>query len=349
MKTVTWRVLSLSFVIALLILLCVGCTSKSVAETTPPHSPSSSFSTPSPSSSPTSVPPPSSTPEVESPSPEPLPLDAVDMEELWYWYSQLEGVQREGYIELFDAVMAWIAADDTSVEPYEFRYEMSTPGFTMDDYEILRYVSEDNPLIMSFFTLGADEINGKVTYVEALMFSHEAINQMAQEMESEANRLLSGLITEMSDYEKYHYIANELCMAVSYDYEAFGFMNTQELLEHEDYIKKILASTAYGGIVRKLAVCEGYAFSYQYLCNRAGLWCISPSGPTPYGAHQWNMIQLDDGYYWVDTTWMDDGHGDRYFCLTDDQLAVDHTPNYPPVLPVCDATKYAYNGGDISI
>jgi hypothetical protein len=277
------------------------------------------------------------------PDPEPVALD-----ELWYWYSQLEGAQREGYIELYDALMAWLTGGDVSTESW-FNYEMTTPGFTMDDYEIIRFVAEDNPLIFSVTGgLGADETDGIVSFFCGSSFSQDEMILMAQEMETEADRILSGLTSDMSDYEKYYYIANALCQEVSYDYVAYGWMNSQESLDFDDYNRKIWANQAYGALVSKLAVCGGYSFAYQYLCNRAGLWCISPSGDTPFNAHQWNMIRLDDGYYWVDLTWMDDGHGDRYFCLTDEQLALDHTPDYPPVLPACDATKYAYMSGDTS-
>jgi len=53
----------------------------------------------------------------------------------------------------------------------------------------------------------------------------------------------------------------------------------------------------------------------------------------------------------VDVTWMME-HGERYFCLTDEQLVIDHSlPDYshmpiPSTFYTCDATKYAYMGGD---
>ena len=287
-----------------------------------------------------------------------LPLDSVPLEELWYWYSLMGETHKESYKELYGAIIAWLTTEDDSVDfPYEFHYEMAAPGFTLEDYLIVAlYIKEDNPFINSFLSLGGDERDGKVSFVEALRYPHNDIVHMSHDLILASEDLLSGLTTDMNDYEKYKFIADALWQHISYDYSSAWHIDnlSGSNMEDDDYQAMQWSLTAFSAIVRKTAVCEGISYAYQYLCNRAGLWCISIAGNTDAGTHQWNMILIDGGYYWVDVTWMIE-YGDRYFCLTDEQLLIDHDlPDYsymliPSTFFVCDATEHAYMGGDAGI
>ena len=75
--------------------------------------------------------------------------------------------------------------------------------------------------------------------------------------------------------------------------------------------------SAYGALVENsrggdhLAVCQGYASAFEYLCQKAGITCTlvcgqAAAGETQPEGHTWNLIQLDDGcWYEVDATWDD--------------------------------------------
>ena len=53
-------------------------------------------------------------------------------------------------------------------------------------------------------------------------------------------------------------------------------------------------------------LCEGYAKSIQYLCDYAGIDCMTLPGSNPEGStHAWNIVYCDNGYYIVDATWGD--------------------------------------------
>lgn len=294
--------------------------------------------TPAPTSAPAATePPPAATDE-------PLPLDAVPLESLWFRYSQLNEVQQQAYRQLYDAAIAWMTENDGSKD---FICEITAPGFTKKDKLASVLDSSnafffDNPLVGTFFNvMSASEKDGHVVYkfsaAEDTTGTHAMIVEMVGEINVQTETLLSGLRASMSDYEKYRYIADALCESVSYSFTWPKW--------HGD---------VYGGMVTKEVVCEGYAYTFQYLCNRAGLWCISVFGwgtdrqANTSELHTWNMIRLDDGYYWVDTTWMD-VVGERYFCLTDEQLFLDHEVDAGVRgLPACNATTYAYMGGDAS-
>lgn len=63
--------------------------------------------------------------------------------------------------------------------------------------------------------------------------------------------------------------------------------------------------TAYGILIDKKGVCEGYAKAFSLLCKSADINCIVVKG-NARGPHAWNMIKLDDDrWYNVDVTWDD--------------------------------------------
>jgi hypothetical protein len=66
--------------------------------------------------------------------------------------------------------------------------------------------------------------------------------------------------------------------------------------------KKGVSSTAYGALVGKSAIAEGYALAYKMLCNLSEIECIVVQGRYDNQAHYWNMIKLGDGYYQVDVS-----------------------------------------------
>lgn len=55
--------------------------------------------------------------------------------------------------------------------------------------------------------------------------------------------------------------------------------------------------------------CQGYAKSFLYLCDYAGIECMTVPGINGVAeerpSHAWNIVYCDNGYYIVDTTWGD--------------------------------------------
>ncbi|MDE5742006.1 MAG: hypothetical protein K2H90_06115 [Oscillospiraceae bacterium] len=55
--------------------------------------------------------------------------------------------------------------------------------------------------------------------------------------------------------------------------------------------------------------CQGYAKSFLYLCDYAGIECMTVPGINGVSeerpSHAWNIVYCDNGYYIVDTTWGD--------------------------------------------
>lgn len=86
----------------------------------------------------------------------------------------------------------------------------------------------------------------------------------------------------------------------------------------------------YGGLTDNGGTlqCQGYAKTFHYLCDIAGIECITVSGNNYEGnTHAWNIVYCDNGYYIVDTTWGDpttDYGSDTYirylFLLANDEM-----------------------------
>ena len=85
------------------------------------------------------------------------------------------------------------------------------------------------------------------------------------------------------------------------------------------------AHNVIGVLLKGKGVCESYSESFQMLLNYCGIPNVLVTGeagetPETRGAHEWNLVRLDDGqWYWFDLTWDDKpafawGISYRYFC-----------------------------------
>ena len=64
---------------------------------------------------------------------------------VWCYYNRLDSSQKEAYLELYDAFIAWINRDENDSEP--FSYVIDKPGPTVNGYNIMVAVKADNPVI----------------------------------------------------------------------------------------------------------------------------------------------------------------------------------------------------------
>ena len=142
----------------------------------------------------------------------------------------------------------------------------------------------------------------------------------------------------MPDYEKAKIIHDYIVNNTRYDRET-----AERFLQGE--ASDANAFTAYGVLINKKAVCQGYAEATQILLSLAGI----PSelvigyvedGEGGYVSHMWNMIFIHNKCYMIDTTW-DDPVGPEdvliydYFLVDGDTLRQDHYWAYDEY-PVCN-------------
>jgi len=150
-------------------------------------------------------------------------------------------------------------------------------------------------------------------------------------------QLLQGLSSNMTDYERQMVLHNRLAY-------------------HCTYVNGTNAHNAYGALVEKKAVCDGYSRAFRILCKKAGIPClivrgtsVSPNSGESIG-HAWNMVKIGGQYYHMDVTWGDTGDPENsdemhyaWFNLTTAMITRDHTiikEGYQ--VPNCTATEYCY-------
>ena len=120
---------------------------------------------------------------------------------------------------------------------------------------------------------------------------------------------------DATDYEKIVGVYDWICENVTYDYEH---------LSDPDYI---LMRTAYGALINKSAVCQGYAVLLYRLLLELGIDNRVITGYGNGGYHAWNIVELDGFYYngdatW-DATWHQAGWDYQYFLRSDEEFG-DH-------------------------
>ena len=113
------------------------------------------------------------------------------------------------------------------------------------------------------------------------------------------------------------------------------YQNTRSEQEH-NLVGPMLASRG---------VCEGQNALLLYCLRRAGVTCVQVLGKGRTENHCWAMVWLNGEPVHCDVTWEKPGKGVmlyRYFNLTDEQIARDHTGFAGQNLPACCTETYSY-------
>ena len=156
----------------------------------------------------------------------------------------------------------------------------------------------------------------KTVTVASLVFVYHVdyFTTAAQEatFEAEAAKVLSSLGvaagSKLTDYEKVCKIYSYIAENVTYD---------QAHVNDDSYTIK---QSAYAALVDKTAVCQGYASLFYYMCLQAGLdnriikgYSANPEGGKDPEFHAWNMVKVDDKFYYGDVTWDSESGEYKYF------------------------------------
>ena len=234
--------------------------------------------------------------------------------EAWAVYELTEN-QQVLYQTMRDKIMV--------MEP--FSYDAATYGYDILDDVLATWgaLKTDEPQIDNYFTVYENISEDGITlsldslyycdWTEDRSSDQTELSKGLKEFDKVLDEIVSGVPENASTYEKYRYLAQELSERADYDYSM-----------------SLPAIAAPYGIVTGKMICQGYAEAYQYLCQRAGLWCHTVSGASEGMSHAWNLIWLDGGTYHVDVTWADE-QGEPgcpewmcYFMLTQDEILSDH-------------------------
>lgn len=149
---------------------------------------------------------------------------------------------------------------------------------TSSDGDYMRYVHSASRINMNGF--------GKKYTIQYTMKYLETKEQTRQ-VEAEVENILKKLkISEKSDYGKIKAIHDYIVKNVTYDLST-------------DF------NSPYYALVKGSSACQGYATLFYKMATDAGIPCCVVTGTAQGGLHAWNMVELEDKWYYIDTTWDD--------------------------------------------
>lgn len=160
----------------------------------------------------------------------------------------------------------------------------------------------------------------------------DEIKSQSKKVDEIAQNIVENITNpSMTDFQKEKVIHDYIVNNTKYDKDNFD-KNTTPIESH----------TAYGVLVNKTAVCEGYAIAMKKMLDIANVESLIVIGKADNVDHAWNLVKLDGSWYHVDPTWDDpiysvngkiiDILSHKYFNLTDDEMKQSHTwdeKNYP--------------------
>ena len=227
-----------------------------------------------------------------------------------------------GELSLSDVTYASFAANAidalrrTAKEYGQKAVVVSRPGLDLEDCVrlFLDQAGAAMPLLESVQTEVAEY--GDLPYRRyefALKYrlGYTKLTMMREATEKEARRLASILFTrDMPAAAKIYLAHNYLCQNVTYQRNA---------------VTKLASASkqcAYGALIEKLCVCQGFAEAFQMLMDLEGIPCRLQDGVIlrSGGGHAWNLV-APDGRRWshLDATWDSVASRPRYdhFCVGD--------------------------------
>ena len=139
-------------------------------------------------------------------------------------------------------------------------------------------------------------------------------DKCAVQLEKAVDEIINKAKKLKGDYQKELFFNDYICENVTYKEEG------------------TLVNTAYGALVLKTALCEGYSRAFKLLCNKVGIECDLVVGHSNGEGHMWNRVNIDKKHSYVDVTWNDSTEYKNhiYFNITDRQISKTHKFN--PVL-----------------
>lgn len=257
--------------------------------------------------------------------------EGIPVSEEEYYYDNLPETLKEAYRELYVRILR--GEDSGNL--------MST--VTVEEFWQVYYsVLADHPEIFWHGTRAQVEESGLTGTVVAFAFDvtvpKEARLSMQEQLEAEADACIAQIPEQSSTYEKIKYVYEYIINTTEYSYGSQDSQNIQSVLLYHT------------------SVCAGYAKTFQYILNRMGIFCTYITGTIRDGGdHGWNMVRIDDRYYYVDVTWGDPVFASQveqtdlgtvmnynYLCCTEEELFRTHVPGDLVTLPKCDSDDYNY-------
>lgn len=253
-------------------------------------------------------------------------------------YSLLNADERKLYNILEDAVVN-----------HKRSCNISGIGRKVDNMHVLTSVLSDHPEVI-YFNRTLLRTNASL-FSKQISFTGIVSSGLERKREQELAKKLDDAVFEIdknakTDREIIQGISEFLQRTVTYDIKELSSMSFWSGSKKPD------SHNAYGALVNRLAVCDGFSSAFSLIANEFGFRSMLVEGKSNHNGaknidHAWNIIEYEGKFYHLDVTWDQSAYSlfkeypYFYFGLTDDEVAIDHEWNYKQT-PTCSDTNLSF-------
>jgi len=227
-------------------------------------------------------------------------------------------------------------------------FDCSQINRSVDLAKVINTVLGDNPSII-YFNKTKIEIEqsmlGKKIILTGVHSKSEAEKRSAA-LDAKANQIISSVKSASSDeYSLLIKLYSIFQKNIRYNMEEIQ-ANSKGICNSPD------SHNAYGAIINKVAVCDGFSSAFALLAQKLKFECTLAIGRFAYTStsfinHAWNIIKTRDRFYHMDITWDARKYNEfgeysyDYFALTDAEIASDHNWD-KKTTPACQSNDLSY-------
>ena len=209
------------------------------------------------------------------------------------FYGYEKGAEQVAFIpqkypdELYDKIYNGLIACDQTIDISEFNVMAEDIGWVYSSLFL------NNPELFYLDNVFgyAGYPNGVVAFIEpTYKYTGEQLEYVVNDYNDRLDEIVSKFdmlnnieaVVAVNDY-----------LAIHYEYDLYNAeVNPQAVIRD-----------AYGMMVNKRGVCQGYALLFIAIMNRLGVECASVVSNSMN--HQWNVVKLGEYWYHIDVTWDD--------------------------------------------
>ncbi|MBR1759400.1 MAG: hypothetical protein IJ744_11870 [Lachnospiraceae bacterium] len=222
-----------------------------------------------------------------------------------FYYSQLPEEEQQVYQALVEGSAAYVA-------------DIPVPGCSQEQANrIVFAMTSDYPAY--YWTGGAYVMHSMGGQVSSIEFTVPAdAKDRVERSKARAEEIVA---------EAKAAVGEDPYELVKYYFETIVTSTNYIKSEHDQWMNNVL--------LEGNAVCAGYAKTFLYLCQLSGIECGYVTGHSKGESHAWNVVKLDDVWYWVDVTWGDPVSNNEkpgnnfinynYLTFSDDFCFLNHT------------------------
>lgn len=219
---------------------------------------------------------------------------------------ELQGIMRGAILNRTETFTIYTASDEINEQSVIAAMEEAYYG---DPGEIL-YIPSCT--VTSYPEAGRERI---LEIGLTFQYSASTVELRRENMLRRADEVM-GDLTGSTTEEKLVSLANYFMANVTFDMS----VNTSDA-----QARRYSAMTAYGALVQRVAVGEGYAMALKVICDRMGIECQIIRGRFNNVSHTWNLVRLSNGeLYHVDFSTYDGG-GAAFFRNDSEQITFNYS------------------------